>query len=173
MDATVEKELFLKIIKKASKEGVKQGLIKGEIQGHVAEGLADQYAFTYELLSKGNKITPEKLAVALFEKGIGIAKISGGGSNYQCGISVALVGIGFFKAFRSATAAAASGGTLTPLLLWEVADLMDRVYKMDTKCGISEAVQKEAMERATPAYMWFEQGIIKWIGSQMISPSGF
>jgi hypothetical protein len=173
MDATVEKELFLKIIKKASKEGVRQGLIKGEIQVHVVEGLADQYAFTYELLLKGNKIMPEKLAVALFEKGIGIAKIGGGGSEYQCGISVALVSIGFFKALRSAAAAAASGGTLTPLLLWEVADLMDRVYKMDNICGISEAVQKEVVNRTTPAYMWFEQGIIKWIGSQTISHSGF
>jgi len=173
MDPAVEKEIFLKIIKKASKEGVKQGLTQGEIPAHVADGIADQYAFTYELLAKGYKITPEKLTIALAEAGLGIAKLPGGGAEYQCGISVALVGIGFFKAFRSAVAATASGGALTPLLLWEVGDLMDRVYKMDTKCGISEAVQKEAMERTTPAYMWFEQGIIQWIGSQTVHASGF
>jgi hypothetical protein len=165
----VQKDVFLKIIKKASKEGIKSGLIKGEIKENVADGLADQYAFTYELLSKGYKITPEKLGVALIEKGIGIAKMGSSNEQYQCGISVALVGVGFFKAFRSAAAAAASDGVLTPLLVCDTADLLDKMYKMDKKCGISDAVEKAVFEKTSPAYMWFEEGITKWIGSQMMT----
>ena len=166
MSDAIQRDVFVKIIKKASKEGVKSGFIKSEIRENVADGLADQYAFTYEILAKGYKITPEKLAVALIEKGIGIAKMGSSHEQYQCGISAALVGVGFFKAFRSAAAAAVTEGAATPLLICETADLIDKIYKMDKKCGISDAVEKKVLEKTTPAYMWFEEGITKWIGSQ-------
>lgn len=167
-EADVGKDVFIKIVKKASKEGVKAGLIKVEIQDHVASGLADQYAFTYEMISKGKKLTPEKLAIALAEKGIGIAKMGSSDQQVQCGLAVAVVGIGFFKAFRAAAAAVASEGAMTPLLVCETAELIEKIYQMDKKCGVSQAVKNEVVKQVTPAYMWVENGITEWIGSQTI-----
>ncbi|MCJ2081700.1 hypothetical protein [Methylobacterium sp. J-090] len=162
----VSKDVFVKIIKKASKEGLKRGLIKADIHDNVASGLADQYAFAYELIAKGAKITPEKLSIALIEKGIGIARMGSAAERYQCGLAAAIVGIGFFKSFRAAAAAAATEGALTPLFLCETAELIEKVYQMDKKCGLSRAVKTEVMKRTEPAYMWFENGIIAWIGAQ-------
>jgi hypothetical protein len=163
--AEVKREVWLALIKKASQKGVEHGLVRSEIQEHVASGLADQYAFTFELISSGTKVTPEKLAVLLAEKGLGIAKLASGDGRYQCGITVMLFGIGFFKSFRAAVAAAATEGLATYLLICEVSELVQTMYELDAKCGVSATARKEAEKRLLPAYTWVENGIFKWISS--------
>lgn len=159
MAESVEREIWLKIVKKASKEATKAGLQKMDIPDNVASGVADQFAVAYDLISKGNKLTPTTLSTILISKGLGIARMGSNDQKYQCGIAVVTVGVGFFKICRAGAAAAASEGVLTPIFVMEAAELVESVYKMDTKCGLSDAVLQKVNAVTLPAYMWLDREI--------------
>jgi hypothetical protein len=166
MASEEEKKFCEKIVKKAAKEAVKYGLIKAELPSYVASGIADQLAVAYDLVKASSdatqssgSISPEKLTIALLQKGLGMAKIASGNRGWQCGVAVAVLSVGLYKAGGSLVADGVSEGVLTPLFLAEAGSALADAYAMDEKCGISDAVQSKVNEVVLPIYMWFENGV--------------
>jgi hypothetical protein len=171
MSSREEREIFLKLIKKASKESVKYGLTKSSVPDHVASGIADQRAVSYDLVKtsceatlSSRAITPEHLVLALAQKGIGIAKIASGKQGWQCGVAVAVLGVGLYKAFGALVADVGSEGVLTSVFLYEAGSALADLYAMDETCGISSAVEEKINEEVLPIYMWFDRGIKELYG---------
>jgi hypothetical protein len=166
-----EKKVVQKLVKRAGKLAIQKGLLKADLPPNVVEGVTDQFAGTYDLLMAGAKLTPEKLTIIFMEKGLGIAKIGSGAHGYQCGIAIAVAAIGLYKAVGALGEAVATEGVLSFLFLLEAADLLDRLYKMDKKCGMSDAVAEKIEVVVTPAYMWYIHGVTEMIGPDLANMS--
>ncbi|TBW38445.1 hypothetical protein EYW49_09250 [Siculibacillus lacustris] len=158
-------EFFHSIVKKGGAEALKIGVISaGQISPqseHLADGLSDHFTVVYEIGRSGLKLNPLKIAQLSGQFGVGIGKIMDKDSKHSCAISVGVVGIGVLKASGALLAAEPTLGAS----LVEVGSLGYDVYKMDEQCGISKEVNKKIEEKAMPMYMWFNDGIEKWIRS--------
>jgi hypothetical protein len=159
MDNAARREIMVKIVKKASRYAMKTGLHKMDIPDNVAGGVADQLIIAYDLISKGNKLTPGALSIILFDKVLSILKMGSNDQRYVCGIAIATVGAGFAKMGRAGVAAVATEGALTPVFVMQAAELLASVYEMDGKCGVSDAVVQKVNAATLPAYMWLDREI--------------
>jgi hypothetical protein len=148
--------IFYELIKSSSKQVVKNGGAKMGLPANVASGIADQISCAFDLVKKGATITPANLALVLFNKGLGIAKIAAG-KEYACGIAIltlstAVINAAFFTTFSGPGYAVV-----------KAISLVSDCYAMDKSCGISDAVVKKIDDVVDPAYMWLDTGIVQWI----------
>ncbi|MCK6395777.1 hypothetical protein, partial [Zoogloea sp.] len=118
--------------------------------------LASQLSFTFDLVKKGNKITPGYLAVLLAQKGLSIADLAAG-NRFDCAITALLLGTSLTKAIALTTFTGPAHLAIT------AAELLSECYRMDKTCGISDTAYKEVEKVSLPAYMWLEQGIVEWM----------
>ncbi|TKD46939.1 hypothetical protein [Azotobacter chroococcum] len=160
-----DKELFYKLIKAGAKQAVRQGAAKAELPDELSTLLADQLAFTSDLIKKGKKLTPGYLLVLLIQNNLSLAKVATG-KRFDCAISVLLLSISLTKAIALTAFTGPAHFAVT------AAELLSECYSMDKTCGISEAAYKEVEKVTLPAYIWLEQGIIEWI-SKSLYPTSF
>ena len=79
------------------KESVKQGGSLMELPDDCSKFLANQLAFTYDLIKKGNKLTPGYLGILLANKTFGIADLVLG-KRFDCGFAILFLGSSLTKA---------------------------------------------------------------------------
>ena len=156
MPSSEEAELFYKVVKSSSKKVVQQGASSLELPEELQRFLASQLSFTFDLIKKGNKLTPACLAVLLAQKGLGIADISMG-KRYDCAISILLMSASLVKAIALTTFTGPAHLAVT------AAELLAESYSVDKTCGVSDAVYQKIEEKTLPAYIWMEQGIVQWM----------
>jgi len=144
--------IFHKVIKTVSQQAVKQGALRAELPSEVANYLAEQLAFTYDLVKKGHRIDAKTLTVLLAQKTLSVSRLAVH-NQYNCTIALLLL-------TASVTKAGLSGATLGPVgLSFTAFDLVSQVYSTGNTC--SEPVQQKIVEIATPAYGWLESGIMQ------------
>ncbi len=85
MAESEDAELFYKLVKAGSKKAVKDGSAALDLPEDIQKFLASQLSFAFDLLKKGNKLTPRYLGVLLAHKGIGIADLASS-KRYDCAI---------------------------------------------------------------------------------------
>ena len=130
-----------------------------ELPDDCSKFLANQLAFTYDLIKKGNKLTPGYLGILLANKTFGIADLVLG-KRFDCGFAILFLGSSLTKA------ALFTSFTGPGLALVTAAELLSECYNVDKTCGISEAVSQEIDKATRPAYMWLEQGVMDWLSGR-------
>ena len=145
--ATEDEEIFYKIIKAGVKKAVQQGSTKGGLPDDVSKFLASQLSFTFDLLKKGNKLTPGYLAVLLGERGLSLVDIVVG-KRYDCIITMLLLGMSLTKVIALTSFTGPAHLAITAV------GLLSDCYSVDNTCGISDAVYKEVDKASLPAYIY-------------------
>lgn len=151
-----EREIFYKLVKAGAKQAVRQGAAKTDLPEDLSNFLADQLAFTFDLVKKGGRLTPRYLAALLIHKGLSITDLVLG-KRFDCAIAVLILGTALTKSMALTTFTGPAHLIITS------AELLSQCYSMDKTCGISDAAI-EGIERASlPAYIWLEQGVVEWM----------
>jgi len=145
--------VFHKLVKAGAKQAVKQGGKKMDLPDEVSDLLADQLAFTYELLKTGAKLTSGELMVRLIHKEIGIARLATD-QRFDCGIALVVLAAALTQTALYTTVTGPISWT------WNAVSLLSDCYSVDKACGISEKMMDEV---AIPAATWLEQGVIQWL----------
>lgn len=144
------------IFKSGAKQAVRRGTLIAGLPDDVCKFLAGQLAFTFDLLKKGNKLTPGYLGILLAGKALGVADLALD-QRYDCAISVLLLATSLTKSIGFTTF------TGPAHLLVNAASLLADCYSVDKSCGVSDVVQKKVQAVTLPAAMWLESGVVEWL----------
>jgi hypothetical protein len=110
----------------------RHGLIHlSETNKKIVEVLSAHIEITWELVENGAKVNPHTLALILFKKGLGFARLSAS-EKHQCGIAIATFGVTSALAYGEEEA---TGGLET---VNTVAGVMEAAYDVGNACQVSE-----------------------------------
>jgi hypothetical protein len=126
--AALAKIISTKLIESCERHGL---IHLSESSKKIVEVISAHIEITWELVEKGADINPHTLALLLFKKSLGFAKLSVS-EKHQCGIAIATFGVTSALAYGEEEATFGLGTVNT------VAGVMEAAYDVSNSCQISE-----------------------------------
>ena len=147
----------------AAKSGGVAGTAMNSAHGDVITFVAAQAEFTVDVMSRGSKITPAQLSVALATKGLSITGLSDN-EYVKCAGSLASVAAQLSAA--SSLTISTAGAAIVPAIL-----LLSDTYMLVQSCTPAASKAMDDIDRAVDEvtedvtkYDWSDKGMMEWAG---------